>query len=122
MGISPPTSGPASTDEKNANPYPRAPEAGSMVLAAAGSSVGLPSASRAQSFGRGCPYNLRLSTFHQDEMAHAISSTKGAPVRVGTPQLNALLAVAGCRPPNGATVAGPVLVVLKLIIPASTAI
>ena len=50
-----------------------------------------------------------------------MSRRKGAPERAGAAQAKALLAVAGCRLPYAATVAGPVLVVQYPIIPASAA-
>src|SRR5579885_3501206 len=103
-------------------PDPRAPAKGKSVLAACGSSVSCPPASSAHLGGSLWPYIFQLSTLPHAETAHAISSTNGAPDRVGTPQATALLAVPGLRLPYAATVAVPVLVVVKPIISASTAI
>src|ERR1700677_1000230 len=113
-----PTRQPASTDDRKAIPEPRAPAKGSSVLAGWGSSVGWPSASSVQPLDSWRPYIRRLSTLPQDETPHAMSSTNGAPDRVGTPQATALLAVPGLLLPYAATVAAPVLVVGKPIISA----
>ncbi len=84
--------------------------------------MGCPSASSPQLGGILSPYIFQLSTLPQADTPHAMSSTNGAPDGVGTPQATALLAVPGLLLPYAATVAIPVLVVVKPIISASTAI
>ena len=98
-----PVSAPASTSTISARPYPLAPPSGAIMpsIAACGSVVGWPDASRAQPSGIGPPREAALSTFTRAVALVAMSRMIGSSRVRGTPKANGLVPKTGRLPPHG---------------------